>query len=182
MKKILTGAAVALAMSLSAPVMVMAEQHIQVEEPSTEAAAKRALAEELMAIQSPDLDKQVLAYMAQMLRSSGLDEVDADFALWMEKNAGKILLPHLRTMMDQSLDIYVSHYTTDELRAAVDFYKTPMGSSIARKQVSIGIAAGELMQPIMVAYATDLMTQLCTALDCQREARPANLSGKSSRR
>lgn len=134
-----------------------------VAEPSAES---RALAARVIAVTTLNFEKQVLEAMRTMLADLNLRDADEKLGTWFEKNAGPILLTHLRTMMAEYEVIYARTFTVPELEAMVAFYDTPVGRSISEKQVTLALASTEVEGRIMQAYATDLMTQMCAANDC----------------
>lgn len=145
-------------------------------------AQSRALAARVIAITTPNMEKQLLDYMASVMAASGLRDADAQIGAWMEKNAGPILITHVRTFMGQIETVYATRFTPAELQAMVDFYESPIGRTIASKQVQIGIETGELQEPMLLAYMTDLMAQMCAANDCGDVKGGDATTGKSSRR
>lgn len=167
---------------LGAAAPAMAQDQLQVRVQAEPSAEARALAARVITITTPNMEKQLLDYMASVMAESGLREADARIGAWMEKNAGPILIGHIRTFMGQIETVYATRFTTEELQAMVTFYESPVGRSIAAKQVQIGIETGELQEPMLVAYMTDLMTQMCAANDCGDTKGDAAAGGKSARR
>lgn len=141
-----------------------------------------ALARRVVEITTPDIDKQVLAHMREAVAAAELHEIDPDVGRWMEKNAGPMLLPHIRWFMEQIADLYARRFTAEELGAMVTFYESDLGRSISAKQVSLGIETGELMQPLMERYATELFTRLCSEIDCEAGGATSSSAQKPARR
>lgn len=151
---------------------------------STDTATSRnlSLARRVIEITTPDFDKQILAHMSAAVEQLQLDEIDPTVGRWMEKNAGPILLPHLRRLMDEIAAVYANRFTAEELAAMVAFYESPMGASIARKQLAVGIETGEMIDPLMERYASDLFGQLCSQIDCEAANSSGTTGAKSGRR
>lgn len=146
-----------------------------------EGSIERGLAARVVALTSPDIEKQLLEYIRQMPSQMGFAEDEPEAARWFEKNAGPLMMPHMRTLMSDIERLYAETLTREELQAMVDFYQTPMGREIARKQVELGLQMSEPMRRMEAAYVTDLLTALCRDYDCGTEA-PAGAANKSTRR
>ncbi|WP_292050655.1 MULTISPECIES: DUF2059 domain-containing protein [unclassified Brevundimonas] len=145
-------------------------------------AENRALARRVVDITTPDFDKQILAHMREAVAEARLAELDPEVGRWMEKNAGPMLLPHMRQFMEEIIELYARRFTSEELGAMVAFYETPLGRAIADKQVSIGIETGGLIEPLMQRYAEDLFKKLCDEIDCGAAGAGNGSSAKSTRR
>ncbi len=172
-----------LAMSLlGVAVPAMAKELLQVRDQAAPSSEGRTLAARVMTLTTPNMEKQLLDYMTTALAQSGIGDADAQIGAWVQKNAGPIFMVHLRTYVAQIETIYATRFTVAELQAMVDFYESPIGREIAAKQVQVGIEAGEEQGPLMSAYVTDLMTQMCAANDCGDAKGDAAAGGKSSRR
>ncbi|MEG2312436.1 DUF2059 domain-containing protein [Brevundimonas sp.] len=167
---------------LGATAPAMAQDQLQVRAQAEPSAEARALAARVLMITTPDIEKQMLAYMANVMAESGLRDVDARLGAWMEKNAGPIFMVHMRTYMTQIETIYATRFTTSELQAMVEFFESPIGREISAKQVQVGIEVGEGQAPMLTAYITDLITQMCAANDCGDAKVDAATGRKSAQR
>jgi len=175
MKKFFAGAAVALCVVMASPVLAQSNDA----PPSSE---NLALARRVVAITTPDYDKMILAQMQAGLAEARLHEADPEIGKWMDKNAGPILLPHMRTLLDQITTVYAQRFTTAELEAMLAFYESPMGRVIAGKALSIGVEVNALVNPIIEAYATELLTRMCGEFDCgEGKSQPAARSKSQQR-
>ena len=145
--------------------------------------AQRALASQVVRLTTVDMEKQILDYMGTVFSEMQSEEVDRNVAVWFEKNAGPIMLPHIRTFMADVELLYARLLTAEELQAMIAFYDTPMGRSIARKQTQLGIDMSGPIETMTANYAEDLITRFCNANDCSDmgEEQPVPTS-KSSRR
>jgi len=146
-----------------------------------EGSIERGLAARVVALTTPDIEKQLLDHVGQISAELGLADVDADAARWFGKNAGPLMIPHMRTLMADIERLYAETLTRQELQAMVDFYQTPMGRSIARKQVDLGLQMGEPISRMQSAYITDLLDSYCRDNDCG-DAAPAGAANKSTSR
>lgn len=70
-------------------------------------------------------------------------------------------------------------FTAEELEALIAFNSTPLGASIARKNVRFGTDLQTAMAPHMMAAVTSLMEKYCTRFDCGSDASGAAAAAKS---
>ena len=171
--------AVTPAMATEAPLRPAVVETQPVLEPS---ASNRALAARVIGVTNANFEKQVLEAVRVMLADMNLRDADEKLAIWFEKNAGQILLVHLRTMLQEYETIYANTFTAAELEAMGAFYETPEGRTIADKQVDLGIAIAPVNARVMEAYMIDLLTQMCSANDCGGDKGASSQSGKLNAR
>ena len=69
-------------------------------------------------------------------------------------------------------------YAAEELQALIDLYRSPIGRSIAEKDLQMSIRMQEAMAPHMVTLTTDLLTKYCQQFDCEALADEAAKSGR----
>ena len=140
-----------------------------------------ALAERVINVTTPNLEQEVLAHMRNEVAEMVMSGLDADKGLWLSKNAGPLLIPHLNRYMDEFKLMYARELSEAELQAILDFYESPMGRDIAKKQGKIGLAVSTLIEPMYQGYMSDLLTGMCSAFDCDDELTNQS-TAKSSRR
>ena len=58
-------------------------------------------------------------------------------------------------------------YTQAELEALVALYEGPMGASLARKNVEVGMLMQEAMMPHLITGMTDVFEKYCLRFDCE---------------
>ncbi len=143
---------------------------------------ERALAARIVALTTPDFEKQILSYLSTMFAQMGSEAAAAPEMAWFEKNAGPLMIPHLRTLMTEIEIQYARGLTIAELEAMVAFYDTPMGHSIARKQLQLGMDMGGPIEAMQTAYLASLMERFCAENDCSGIESAAPVAGKSGRR
>jgi len=124
-----------------------------------------ALAEHYVELSVVGLDKMVHETIARQLEQDS-QGMPAEHAQWFRANAAVILQPHLQRMIDAMKQDYAENFTEEELAALVDFYETPMGRGIARKQMDLGVEEGLRMAEFETAFSNDLLTKYCGAFDC----------------
>lgn len=184
------GAWAAAAVLVSAAGMACAEvnsladaQGIVVVSQDSVTSEKQALAARVVRLTTADMEKQILDYMGSMFSQMDAEGADRTVAVWFEKNAGPVMLPHIRTFMGEVEQMYARLLTVEELQAMITFYETPMGRSIARKQTQLGIDMSGPIEAMTVNYAQDLMTRFCNDHDCSdSEGNQPAASRKSTRR
>ncbi len=91
----------------------------------------------------------------------------------------------LTTAVEQMLDDYSAEiqddvaelYTLEELEALVAFHQTPLGRSIANKNVEASIAMQEALGPLMMDALEGVAAKYCARYGCEETSTP----GKSAR-
>lgn len=143
---------------------------------------KRALAARVVRLTTVDMEKQLLDYMGNMFSSADSGDEDRAMEVWFEKNAGPMLLPHVRIFMTEVETLYARLLSVEELQAMIAFYDTPMGRSIARKQTQLGLDMSGPFEAMSLNYTQDLMARFCSDNDCSAldETQPSAAS-KSTR-
>ncbi|WP_420479387.1 DUF2059 domain-containing protein [Brevundimonas sp. FT23028] len=84
------------------------------------------------------------------------------------------LADQFSTIFEEALSIAIGEvraevadtFTAAELEAAVGFYETPMGRSIARKNLEAGMALQQAMMPYVLESVTSLSEKFCLRFDC----------------
>lgn len=96
------------------------------------------------------------------------------------------LTDQMSTMFEEALDLAITEirddvadsFTTAELEAAVAFYETPMGRSIARKDLEMSAAMQEAMMPHLMTRITSMSEKFCQRFDCAAMGQSAAKSGR----
>lgn len=81
------------------------------------------------------------------------------------------------TIADMRDDVADS-FTVAELEAAVAFYDTPMGRSIARKDLEMSVAMQEAMMPHLMTRIASMGEKFCQRFDCAEMGAAAAKSGR----
>lgn len=147
---------------------------------SQEQQRARALGARVIALTMPDVEKQILEFVNRMTAELGIADSNPEMAAWFEKNAGPMMMPHLRKMLDDMAVMYGERLTISELEALVGFYDTPMGREIARKDVIMQLDMSHSMTTMQENYLRDFMGAFCKQFDCGEEFGAAD--AKSGRR
>lgn len=85
------------------------------------------------------------------------------------------LADQFTTVFEQALTLAITEvrgeiadtFTVAELEAAVAFYETPMGRSIARKNLEAGMALQQAMMPHLMSSVTAMGEKFCLRFDCE---------------
>lgn len=82
--------------------------------------------------------------------------------------AEKIVLANVGAVADAAVDSYATHYTAAEIKALAEFYKSPLGVTMARKQplivADINRATGQIMGAKMQAAMESVKPQIAAEL------------------
>jgi uncharacterized protein len=90
-------------------------------------ATEATVRELLTATGSADMGKKMLDNMFAMFRK---DMKDSKADSFFERMAAEI---NMNTLVEMIVPVYQKHYTEDELRAVIGFYKTPNGKKMLEK-------------------------------------------------
>jgi len=155
MKRLLT--CVLLATALAAPVRA------QTPSPETLAAAQ-----ELAAIMSGDTIGQMSAALTAQIWPNIEQQlgpkVDAATLSELRGQFEKSLSDFTTEVMHDSPEVYARHFTADELRAMLAFYKSPVGQKALHTMPTVMTELGERMAPRMQAFQNDLHTKMQATL------------------
>ena len=140
----------------------------------------RALAARVMALTMPDFEKQLYAFVENVVDQMGLEEADPEMAAWYAKTASPMMVRHVRVMLAELETLYAQGLSIAEMEAMIAFYDTPMGREIARKQVKLQMDMAIPATRMQENYEAELMEAFCKQFDCGAEA--TTQGSKSGRR
>lgn len=156
MKRLLT--CVLLAAALTAPVRAQA--------PSAAPPAPEAMqaARDLAAIMNGDTVGQMTAALTAQIwpsieRQLG-PKVDAATLSELRTEFEHALSSFTAEVMRDSPAVYARHFTADELRAMLAFYKSPVGQKALSTMPTVMTELGQQMAPRMQAFQADLHTKM----------------------
>ena len=128
-------------------------------------ARRLALAERYVElVQTDSLGKIVTGVMEEHMASEG--DMPDDMRAFMREQLPIYLTRMVEQMMADMVPIYARTFTEQELQALVSFYDTPIGQSIARKDIELGVETNEIMTRALMQMATDFQVKFCAAFDC----------------
>jgi uncharacterized protein len=133
--------------------------------PDDEAARRLELAERFVELsQGESLADLAQTYIDQLLAADTQSE--AEHREWFRVNLPREMTNLMTGIMDSLVPVFAERLTVEELTALVEFYETPLGRSIAQKQVEIGMDQGAAMEAAVLQFQVDLMRKFCTEFDC----------------
>ena len=97
---------------------------------------------------------------------------------WFRDNLPREMASLASSLMERLAPIFAERLTIEELEALIAFYETPMGQSIVRKQVQIGMEQGVAMEMAILQFQIEMMQKFCTAFDCGAPPPQVSTSGK----
>lgn len=96
----------------------------------------------------------------------GEDSMPAEQRAWLTDQMTSMFEEVLDTAMAEVRDDVADSFTTAELEAAVAFYDTPMGRSIARKDLEMSAVMQEAMMPHLMTRIASMSEKFCQRFDC----------------
>ena len=85
---------------------------------------------------------------------------------WYRNNVPVFFDGFMDTLIDLIVPRYVASMTDEELNAGIEFYSSPLGRSLARKEVALQIDMNDELYAAADAMAADMETKYCAAFDC----------------
>ncbi|MFN6981612.1 MAG: DUF2059 domain-containing protein [Brevundimonas sp.] len=90
-------------------------------------------------------------------------------AVWVRENMPAMARRMMTRIMDDMAPLYAQTFNEAELSAQIDFYRTPVGRSVASKTVELGLAQEEMLQGAMASFLTEFEAKYCAQFDCGGE-------------
>lgn len=114
----------------------------------------------------------------QIEESYGEADMPEDQRVWLTEQMTSMFEDVLETTIAEMRDDVADSFTTAELEAAVAFYDTAMGRSIARKDLEMSAAMQEAMMPHLMTRITAMGEKFCQRFDCEEMGQTAAKSGR----
>jgi uncharacterized protein len=132
---------------------------------------RSVLARELLELSTgPNFAKEFERAMVEQMGK--LDEKGEE-AVWVRTNMPPMLTRMATRLMDDLAPIYATVFTEEEIRAQIDFYRSPIGRSVASKTVSLGVASQEAETTAMTSLLEEFEAKYCAQFDCGDEGQTA---------
>jgi hypothetical protein len=142
-----------------------------------DAARRLELAERYITLSMGDnVEKLVGDLIEQELATSS--DIPAEERAWMRANMPPLLVTAIERMARDLAPIYAETFTLEELEALADFYATPLGQTIARKQFEVAAREEEVLAVALSQFFEDFATKYCQAFSCDA---PEIVPGTSKR-
>lgn len=113
----------------------------------------------------------------QIEESYGEADMPEDQRVWLTDQMTSMFEDVLETTIAEMRDDVADSFTTAELEAAVAFYDTAMGRSIARKDLEMSAAMQEAMMPHLMTGIAAMGEKFCQRFDCAEMGQTAAKSG-----
>ena len=124
----------------------------------------------LRLVQTEQMGKFITEMIDQQMAGDG--QSGADERDFMRRQGAPAIRRMIESVMRQLAPVVAEIHTEAELRALIAFYETPLGQSIALKQLELGVRQEQLMMPALNEMMTSLMTKYCAEFDCGTGATP----------
>lgn len=119
-------------------------------------------------VQTDQLGKLMERMIEQSLAADGqMSEEERDF---MRRQAPPAMERMMNRFVADLTPIVAETYSEAELEALIRFFDTPLGQSVAAKQIELGVQQQTLIQPAMIEMMTSLMAKYCAEFDCAAAA------------
>ncbi|WP_428063909.1 DUF2059 domain-containing protein [Brevundimonas sp.] len=139
-------------------------------------ARRSSLARELIALSAgPNFAKEIERSIGAELEKIG--EGQGEEAAWVRAAMPPMMGRMVTRLMDEMVPAYAEIYTEEELRGQIDFYRSPVGRSIATKTVPLAMATQEVQVSVMTDFMTELQSKYCARFTCD----PGQAGTKSRR-
>lgn len=114
--------------------------------------------------QGGDLFKQLREQLEAQYVGSGLP---AEQQTWMAGEVANMVREVLNATVLELRDDVAESFTIAELQGAIDFYSSPLGRSVVRKQVELNFEMQRVMTPMLMPRMVGLMEKFCQRFDCE---------------
>ena len=85
---------------------------------------------------------------------------------WYRQNMPVFFEAFMNALIADMAPRYAASMTEEELAAAIEFYSSPVGRSIARKELMLQVDFETEMYAAAEVMAVDIQTKYCAAFDC----------------
>ena len=116
-----------------------------------------------------DLSQGDAKAMENAFRASfgDLSVLEPDQREFLTRQGAAALTQAMQRYFAEIVPVVADIYTEDELEALVTFKETPVGRSIAGKDLEFGMRAEQIVSPLIHEAMTGLMTKYCARFDCE---------------
>jgi hypothetical protein len=141
---------------------------LRAQTPATPSPEAMAAAKELAAIMTGDNVSQLSAALTAQIWPNIEQQlgpkVDAATLAELRGQFEQSLSAFTTEVMRDSPAVYARHFTADELRAMLAFYKSPVGQKSLHTMPTVMTELGEQMAPRMQAFQNDLHAKMSATL------------------
>ena len=141
--------------------------------PYDAAVARRSdLSRELIGLSvGPNFAKEFERTMVAQM--NGIGDKAGEESAWVRANMPPMMSRMLARVMEEMVPVYATIYTEEELRAQIDFYRTPAGRAVAAKTLSLGVALQEAQDNVLTSFMAEFESKYCARFDCGEDTATA---------
>jgi hypothetical protein len=111
-----------------------------------------------------DLRPMIEAVIEEQLAADG--SMTPEERTWYRNNMPIFFDQFMTELIDLMAPRYAAIMTDEELNAGIDFFGSPLGRSLARKEVSLQVGMEEEVYAAAEAMVVDMETKYCAAFTC----------------
>ncbi len=111
-----------------------------------------------------DLRPVIEAVVEEELALSG--DTTPEQRAWYRDNVPVFFEDFMAELIEQVAPRYAASLTEDELSAGIAFYSSPLGRSLARKQMALQVDLEEELYAAMETMAVNMQAKYCAAFTC----------------
>ncbi|MFN3836351.1 MAG: DUF2059 domain-containing protein [Brevundimonas sp.] len=138
---------------------------------------RNGLARELIGLSAgPNFAKEFERTIAEQMDKIG--DGEGEEAAWIRAAMPPMMNRMIVRLMDEMVPAYAEIYTEEELRAQIEFYRSPVGRAVAAKSMALGVALQEAQVDVLTDFMTELEGKYCARFNCDG----AGQTGAKSRR
>ncbi len=97
---------------------------------------------------------------------ANLPDLSPQERAWYRQNVPVFFEAFMNALIADMAPRYAASMTEEELAAAIEFYSSPLGRSVARKELMLQVDFETEMYAAAEAMAVDIQTKYCAAFDC----------------
>jgi hypothetical protein len=112
-----------------------------------------------------DLRPMVESVIEEQLAASG--DLTPEQRSWFRANVPVFFDAFMNRLIDLLAPRYAASMTEEELAAGIAFYSSPLGRSLARKQVALQIGMEEDVYEAAESMSAEIDAKYCAAFDCE---------------
>ncbi len=134
--------------------------------PQDAGSARRSLlARDLIGLSAgPNFAKEFERAMSDQMGK--MDGKEGEEAAWVRANMPPMMSRVVARVMDDMAPVYAAIYTEDELRAQIDFYRSPIGRAVAGKSLALGVALQDVQASVLESFLIEFESKYCARFEC----------------
>lgn len=137
----------------------------QAQDAADDSAEREALAQRYIQLSTGDHLDKVLADLGESIVATYPEPAGPE-AQWMRQQLPAFSRSVIEQLAAAMAPLYAERMTLEELTALVEFYDTPLGRGILRKDAELALEIQPTMDAIALAEAEKLLSKFCAEFDC----------------